>query len=44
MENCSKVVGVVRGLFYGTVQNCPGDSEERHAGTMVHYLTGKDIG
>lgn len=36
--------GVGRGLFYGTVQNCPGDDEERHSVTLVHYLTDTAIG
>jgi len=35
---------VVRGLFYGIVQNCHGDAEERHSVTLAHYLTDKDTG
>jgi len=34
---------VVRALFYGTVQDCHGDSEERHSVTLLHYLTDTDI-
>lgn len=35
---------VVRGLFYGIVQNCHGDADERHSVTLAHYLTDKDTG
>ena len=34
---------IVRGLFYGTIQNCQGDAEERHSITSLHYLTDNDI-